>query len=116
MRVLLVGAAADSVPFQSGGWSVTWQGTDTTNSDFPGSTSIKQALETVLAAGGGNLEYSVSGNHQSLPDAVIVVVSESPYAEGQGDRSNLDWSGGARNTSTECKRFANKGFQLLPYS
>ena len=113
MRVLLVGAAADSVPFQSGGWSVTWQGTDTTNSDFPGSTSIKQALETVLAAGGGNLEYSVSGNHQSLPDAVIVVVSESPYAEGQGDRSNLDWSGGGAEHLSGVQALREQGIPVI---
>ena len=113
MKVLLIGAAADSVPFQSGGWSVTWQGTDTSNADFPGSTSIKQALETVLAAGGGTLEYSVTGNYQTLPDAVIVVVSESPYAEGQGDRSNLDWSGGGAEHLNGVQTLREQGIPVI---
>ena len=91
-RILLVGSAADSIPLQAGGWSVTWQGTGTTNADFPGATTIRDAFTEVVESAGGTLEYSPTGNYASVPDAVVVVLSEQPYAEGNGDLQNLDWS------------------------
>ena len=91
-RILLVGSAADSIPLQTGGWSVTWQGTGTTNADFPGATTIRDAFTEVVESAGGTLEYSPTGNYASVPDAVVVVLSEQPYAEGNGDLQNLDWS------------------------
>ena len=91
-RILLVGSAADSIPLQAGGWSVTWQGTSTTNTDFPGATTIRDAFTEVIESAGGTLEYSSTGNYSSVPDAVVVVLSEQPYAEGNGDLQNLDWS------------------------
>ncbi|HCG95434.1 MAG TPA: beta-glucosidase [Halieaceae bacterium] len=90
-RILLVGSAADSVPLQAGGWSVTWQGTGTTNGDFPGATTIRDAFTDAVEAAGGALDYSASGSFSTTPDAVIVVLSEQPYAEGNGDLQNLDW-------------------------
>ena len=91
-RILLVGSAADSIPLQAGGWSVTWQGTGTTNADFPGATTVRDAFTEVVESAGGTLEYSPVGNYSSVPDAVVVVLSEQPYAEGNGDLQNLDWS------------------------
>ena len=87
-----MGSAADSIPLQAGGWSVTWQGTSTTNTDFPGATTIRDAFTEVVESAGGTLEYSPVGNYSSVPDAVVVVLSEQPYAEGNGDLQNLDWS------------------------
>lgn len=91
-KILLVGTAADSIPLQAGGWSVTWQGTGTTNADFPGATTIRDAFRSVVESAGGSLEYSASGSYSVVPDAVIVVLSETPYAEGNGDLQNLDWT------------------------
>ena len=92
-EILLLGTAADSLPHQAGGWSVTWQGTGTSNADFPGGTTIKGALDAAITEAGGKLHYSASGNSNSDidPDAIIVVLAENPYAEGAGDRSDLDW-------------------------
>ena len=91
-RILLVGSAADSIPLQAGGWSVTWQGTGTTNADFPGATTIRDAFTDVVESAGGTLEYSSTGSYAAVPDAVVVVLSEQPYAEGNGDLQSLDWS------------------------
>ena len=91
-RILLVGSAADSIPLQAGGWSVTWQGTGTTNADFPGATTIRDAFTEVVESAGGALEYSSTGSYAAVPDAVVVVLSEQPYAEGNGDLQSLDWS------------------------
>ena len=90
-RILLVGNAADSVPLQAGGWSVTWQGTGTTNADFPGATTIRTALTEAVNDTGGSVEYSPNGTYTTAPDVVVVVLSEQPYAEGNGDLQNLDW-------------------------
>ena len=35
---------------------------------------------------------AVDFTKSATPDAVIVVISEQPYAEGNGDLQNLDWS------------------------
>ena len=90
-RILLVGNAADSVPLQAGGWSVTWQGTGTTNADFPGATTIRTALTEAVNDAGGSVEYSPNGAYTTAPDVIVVVLSEQPYAEGNGDLQNLDW-------------------------
>ncbi|MBY8854284.1 glycoside hydrolase family 3 C-terminal domain-containing protein, partial [Saccharothrix sp. MB29] len=34
-KVLVVGKSADSMQNQTGGWTLTWQGTGNTNADFP---------------------------------------------------------------------------------
>ncbi len=39
-RVLVAGDGADNIAKQAGGWSVSWQGTDNTNADFPNATSV----------------------------------------------------------------------------
>ena len=35
-----VGKSADDIGNQTGGWTLTWQGTGNVNADFPGATSI----------------------------------------------------------------------------
>ena len=91
-RVLVAGEAADSIGQASGGWTVSWQGTDTTNADFPGGTSIWAGLETAVTQAGGTAELSADGSFQTRPDVAIVVFGETPYAEFQGDVETLDFS------------------------
>lgn len=92
-NIVLVGPAADSIPHQAGGWSVTWQGTGTTNEDFPGGTTIRDALQAAVNGAGGTLHYSESGDigDNVLPEAIVVVLAEAPYAESAGDLADLDW-------------------------
>ena len=84
-KLLVVGKSADNIANQSGGWSLTWQGTDNTNADFPNADSILAGIRA--AAGAGNVEFSADaqGVDVSRFDAVIAVVGERPYAEGDGD-------------------------------
>ena len=114
-KILLLGAAADSLPHQAGGWSVTWQGTGTSNADFPGGTTIKGALEAALADGGGMLHYSASGSPSDDidPDAVIVVLAEDPYAEGAGDRPDLDWAGSRSTPLETAQQWREKGVPVI---
>ncbi|HEX7762039.1 MAG TPA: glycoside hydrolase family 3 N-terminal domain-containing protein, partial [Cellvibrio sp.] len=98
-KVLVAGDGADNIGKQSGGWSVTWQGTGNVNSDFPGATSIYAGIHEVVSAAGGKATLSVDGSFKEKPDVAIVVFGEDPYAEMQGDvgmlaykpRNPADW-------------------------
>jgi beta-glucosidase len=84
-HVLVTGNAADNIGKQSGGWSITWQGTENINEDFPGATSIYLGLKEAVEAIGGSIELSVDGSWLKKPDVAVIVYGEEPYAEGQGD-------------------------------
>ena len=90
-NVLVAGAGADSIEMQTGGWTITWQGTGNSNATFPGATSIFAGLRQVLEAGGGKAVLSPDGSFTDKPDVAIVVFGETPYAEGQGDVDTLAW-------------------------
>ena len=84
-KILVVGKSADNLSNQSGGWTLTWQGTDNKNSDFPNADSILTGI--TQAAGAGNVTYSADARGVDVAsfDAVIAVIGETPYAEGDGD-------------------------------
>jgi beta-glucosidase len=88
-RILVAGDGADDLAKQSGGWTITWQGTGTAPEHFPGATSIWAGLRDAAVAGGGSAELSVEGRYTRKPDAAVVVFGEDPYAEFQGDRADL---------------------------
>lgn len=90
-RIEVAGAAADNVPQQAGGWSVTWQGGgDLTAANFPGATSIYAGIADAARASGGEARLAGKGDAAaSQPDIAIVVFGEPPYAEFVGDRKDL---------------------------
>lgn len=90
-RIEVAGAAADNVPQQAGGWSVTWQGGgDLTAANFPGATSIYAGIADAARASGGEVRLAGKGDPAaSPPDIAIVVFGEPPYAEFVGDRKDL---------------------------
>ena len=60
-HVLVAGDAADDIGRQSGGWTLTWQGTGVKNEQFPGATSIWKGLESAVTATGGSAELVADG-------------------------------------------------------
>lgn len=90
-RILVAGAGADSMTRQSGGWTLTWQGTGTRRQDFPNAQTIWQGLREQVEAAGGVVELAVDGTYTERPDVVIVVFGEEPYAEFIGDVSHLGY-------------------------
>ena len=84
-KVLVVGKSADSLPNQTGGWSLTWQGTGNSNADFPNGTTILAGLRAALGAANVTFDEDGEGVDPSQYDAVIAVIGETPYAEGVGD-------------------------------
>jgi beta-glucosidase len=84
-HVLLAGAGADDIGIQSGGWTITWQGS-------AGETTSGTTLQAALAAKlGDNLTFDRNGTFpaSTKADIGVVVVAERPYAEGVGDSSTL---------------------------
>jgi len=84
-RVLLVGKSADSISHQTGGWSLTWQGTDNTNADFPNADSIAAGLREQLGEANVILRDSAEGVDPASYDVIVAAIGETPYAETNGD-------------------------------
>ncbi|UVW28938.1 glycoside hydrolase family 3 protein [Massilia sp. H6] len=84
-KILVVGKSADDLSNQSGGWSITWQGTANTNADFPNGDTVLAGLRE--AAGKDNVHFSIDAKDVDVSkfDVVVAVIGERPYAEGDGD-------------------------------
>lgn len=84
-RIHVAGIGADDIGMQCGGWTVDWQGS--VGAVTPGGTTILQALR--YAAPKTNITWTVDGDGVDGADVCVVVVGETPYAEGVGDRAQL---------------------------
>jgi beta-glucosidase len=87
-RITVVGSFADNIGIQCGGWTISWQGQS-------GNPSNQIAGETILAGmrsvgNSANITYNANGSGLNAAniDKIVVVVGESPYAEGNGDDLN----------------------------
>ena len=85
-RLLVAGVAADDIGLQCGGWTIEWQGGRGAITD--GATLLEGIAATV--APGTSVEFQPEGEFAGERGEVgIVVISEPPYAEGEGDRYDL---------------------------
>lgn len=90
-KVSVTGSKANDMGSQCGGWTVGWQGQ--TGAITKG-TTIQRAIER--AAGG------LADVRQS--EVVVVVVGETPYAEGAGDNKDIKLSGTDRNAIENARK------------
>ncbi len=92
-EILVAGDNADDIGNQSGGWTITWQGSsgDTT----PG-TTILDGIQAAVDPG-TTVTYNRRATGRITGDFVVVVVGEKPYAEGQGDDQHLGLSSADSN-------------------
>jgi beta-glucosidase len=91
-RILVTGPGAHDIGKQSGGWTLSWQGTGNSREHFPHGESVFEGLAAALEVGGGQAVLSEDGNWFEAPEAAIVVYGEDPYAEGVGDRAHVDYA------------------------
>ncbi len=89
--ILVAGDGADNLTKQTGGWTLSWQGTGTKRSDFPNAQSIWEGIDAEVKAAGGSATLSVEGRYSQKPDVAIVIFGEDPYAEFQGDRPDVGY-------------------------
>ena len=86
--VYVAGSNADNIGNQAGGWTLTWQGGST--NVIPGTT----ILDGIRELARGNVTHSEDASAPVPRRAAgIVVVGETPYAEGFGDVFGPRWSG-----------------------
>ena len=90
-HVGIIGSSAKKISSQAGGWTITWQGRDNKNSDFKNTKTIFGAIEEFVISSGGSVEFSGSGTFNKVPDYVIGVFGEEPYAEMLGDLKDMSF-------------------------
>ena len=84
-EVLVAGFNADDIGHQSGGWTISWQGSS-------GETTVGTTiLEAIMAAvdPSTDVTFDRRATGQLSGDVGVVVVGEAPYAEGRGDSFDL---------------------------
>ena len=112
-HILVAGDGAHNLGKQSGGWTITWQGTGNNNDDFPGGTSIYQGIVNHVEKAGGKVTLNVNGHYKDKPDVAIVVFGEDPYAEGHGDRDNLDFERGDKKSLALLQQFKQQNIPVI---
>jgi beta-glucosidase len=112
-NILVAGDGADDIARQSGGWTITWQGTGLDNSKFPGATSLWAGIQQAVTAGGGHAELAPDGTFTKRPDAAIVVFGETPYAEFQGDIKSLQLRPELRAPLATMRRLKAQGIPVV---
>jgi len=85
--VYVAGSNADNIGNQAGGWTLTWQGGST--NVIPGQT----VLDAVRATSRSRVQFSETASDPVPANATgVVVVGETPYAEGFGDVNGPQWA------------------------
>jgi beta-glucosidase len=84
--IAVAGKAADDIGLACGGWTINWQGG---SGDITEGTTL---LEGIQAHAGSDVLYVPSGEITERVDTAVVVLAETPYAEGEGDRADLTLS------------------------
>lgn len=88
--IYVAGSNADNIGNQAGGWTLTWQGGSNNANPIPGTTILAGLRQ---GAGDGQVISSPDASTPVPRNATgIVVVGETPYAEGYGDVGGPGWA------------------------
>jgi beta-glucosidase len=112
--ILVAGDGADDVSRQSGGWTLSWQGTDVDPKYFKGATSIWKGIDAAVSAAGGKAILAPNGRFiGAKPDAAIVVFGETPYAEFEGDIKTLQLKPAQRAPLETMRKLKAQGIPVV---
>ncbi len=89
VRIHVAGKSADDIGNQCGGWTIDWQGKS--GPVTTGGTTILTAIREAVGPT-TRVSFTADGSGAAGADIAIVVVGETPYAEGGGDREDLSLS------------------------
>ncbi len=89
--ILVGGDGANDIGKQSGGWTISWQGTGNSAKDFPKGVSIYDGIKAAAETAGGTAILMDESGDMPKADVAIIVYGEDPYAEFQGDRDHVDF-------------------------
>jgi len=119
-KILVAGDAADNIGKQSGGWTISWQGTGNTAADFPGATSIYTGIKSAVEKAGGEVVLAADGEFSDnafadggKPDVAVVVFGEEPYAEWHGDITSLEYQFGAKTDLALLKKLKAQNIPVV---
>jgi beta-glucosidase len=84
-HILVAGKNGLDIGNQCGGWTISWQGS---SGDITTGTTVYQGIKNAVPSS-TTVSYSFNGSSTQGADVAIVVVGETPYAEGNGDRNDL---------------------------
>lgn len=88
-RILVTGNGAHDMGRQTGGWTLSWQGSGNDREHFPNANTVWEGLQQAIESQGGTAVLSPDGSYDEQPDVAIVVFGEPPYAEFMGDRNDV---------------------------
>ena len=96
--LFVAGEAADDIGLQAGGWTIEWQGA--AGQITEGTTLLEGIRQSVADPDAvqfnrfGRFESVLAANGQpAIAPVGVLVVGETPYAEGRGDSNDLSLSG-----------------------
>ena len=112
-KVLVAGRSADDMAMQAGGWTISWQGTDVTDSDFSNGQTVWDGISASVKQAGGSAELALDGNFTARPDVAIMVFGEPPYAEFQGDVPTLDYQSAGATDLALLKKLKSAGIPVV---
>jgi beta-glucosidase len=93
--VAVIGNGASSIGIQCGGWTISWQGSDTNH--LTSGTTIIDGMRKAVKQSSGTVYDDIS-----KADKVVVVLSETPYAEGQGDNDYPSLTGSTADSGNSA--------------
>jgi beta-glucosidase len=88
-RIHVGGKSADDIGNQCGGWTIEWQGKS--GDVMPGGTTILKAIQNSVGPN-TKITFSKDGRGAEGANIGVVVLGETPYAEGVGDSEDLSLS------------------------
>jgi|TARA_B110000914_G_scaffold46733_1_gene39769 beta-glucosidase len=113
MHYVIIGEAAQSINSQMGGWTITWQARENKNSDYKNVQNIYTVLASYIISQGGSVEFSKDGSYKKTPDTVIAIYGEEPYAEGDGDRKDLQYQGKDSKYLSLMEKFSKQELPIV---
>lgn len=87
-HILVAGKNELDIGNQCGGWTISWQGS---SGEITTGTTVYQGIKNAVPSS-TTVSYSFNGSSTQGADVAVVVVGETPYAEGNGDRNDLSLS------------------------
>ena len=92
--IFVAGEAANDIGFQSGGWTLEWQGKV---GNYNEGTTILSGIRATVGTNtrvefnpqGDFSEFRVSEGRPLVADVGVVVIGEKPYTEGVGDQADI---------------------------
>lgn len=107
-KILVIGEGANNIGIQSGGWTMSWQGApDVNGQKITSGTTILEGLQN--EGQDSQVQFITDKRQVSEADAILLVVSEKPYAEMKGDTGDLSIVGALGSEGNQAEiDFARK--------